>query len=962
VPGVATVGMPDSPAPADLRAEDATTPLAVGVDRPRLSWRFDGPEPRVQAGYRVLVATTPDRLTPGDADVWDSGAVAARHQRVAYGGPALDPCERYHWAVRAWSDGGDAPAGEPAGAPGPWARSWFETGPESFDAAWLADPAADDGLDGGEASPAPYFRREFEVDAPEQIERARLYLCTAGYHDPHLNGERLDAVLDPGASDYEERVLSAAFDVTDRIEPENALGVALGRARFADPTVDTWNWHEAPWHEDGPRFLARLDLHREDGSVRRLRTDESWHLGHGGTRFDSIFEGERFDAREEPEGWTTAGFDDDGWDDPAVVDGPDGEPAPQTCPPVCVVRSFAPAGVERVDEDTDVFDVGEMVAGWATLSVDAPPGTELRITYGERRREDGTVEPRDVYRGEHVRPFVEGRLQTDTYVCAGGSESEKWTPRFSYRGFRYVQVRGVPEPPSVEDLTVRVAHTDVHAGGADGSAPGVGGSRDGAGPAPGTTGPSAGEAAAAGAGTGFTCSEPLIERIRGNCRRALVNNFHSIPTDTPTFEKNGWTGDALVSAEAALYEFDAVRFYRKWLDDVADAQLPSGEIPVIAPTSDWGYSEGGQFAESGTGGRLTPVWDTAYVSIPWWLYRYCGDRATLARHYDGMVALFEFIADRAGGDIIHTGHGDHLAPEHDRDETPPEGPGICSTAYYYGMAETLGRAAAELGREADADRFDRRRKEIAAAFERAFFDADCGVYRTSPDDGYRQTSNALPLSFGLVPDSHLEDVLAGLVENVREVHDGHLDTGVVGTKHLFRTLTDHGHVDLAYEAATRRTYPSYGQWIEWGATALYEWWEAHSRSRDHHMYASVDDWFHGRLAGVTPATPGFETARVRPYPPADLDAAATTVETPRGQVRAGWERTGDGLRLDVGVPPNARAQVHLPGSPDAAEVIDAPAGAEAAPGGTVGGRPAYAVGTGEWSFAVVDPEPYPGRD
>ena len=914
-------------APTDLRTDDARAPLGVET-RPTLRWRFDAHRPREQRAYRVCIASTADRL-PDEADVWDSGLVESSATSVRYDGPPLDARERYHWAVRVWDENGE---------PSPWSVSWWEMGMcGDWSAAWIATGEGADGLGGGETSPAPYFRRE--IDIGRGVERARLYVAGAGYHDVRLNGERVgrssgsrpsetseidhengrigDRVLDPGASDYAERVRYATFDVTDPLDDgTNALAIACGRARYADPVETVWRWHDAPWHSAEPHLIAQLELRLADGTTRRIGTDETWRAGEGGTRRDSLFEGEVYDARAEPMGWTEPGFDDTGWQRATVVDGPDGTLSSQAVQPIEVRRRFRPKSVERVD-DAFVFDAGEMVVGWAELRVEGARGTAVELAYGERRRENGRVDVRDLWAGEFPREFVDGDLQTDRYVLAGDG-IETWRPRFSYRGFRYIEVRGYPGEPTCADLTIEVVHTAVDR----------------------TT-------------SEFRCDDDLVERIHANSRRALVNNFHSIPTDTPMYEKNGWTGDALVTAEAALYEFDAVRFYRKWLDDVADAQLDSGEIPRIVPTSDWGYVEGGQFENDF---EPSPVWDAAFLYVPWWLYQYAGDETALECHYEGMKRLLAFHRERADGNVIRAGHGDHLAPEHDRDhEFTPEGPAITSTAYYAGMADVLSEVAGVLGHTDDAAAFETRSAKIATAFDRAFFDPGSGVYSTGECPEYRQASNVLPLAFGLVPDEHEATVLDGLVANIRNEHDGHLDTGVVGTKHLFPTLTAYGHVDLAYEVATRTTYPSYGAWIERGATALYEFWEPHSRSRDHHMYASIVDWFYGHLVGIAPAAPGFETVRVKPHPPSDLDRAAAEVETVRGTVAAGWERSSDGSVLSVSVPANTEAVVHVPGSdPETVGITSGSAShASASFEGVRDDRPLYAVGSGEWTFVAA---------
>jgi len=858
---------PDA-SPHDLRTERRPTPLGVAPDEPRFGWRVpDGASD--QTAYRLRVGTDPAAL-PDRGDVWESGVVAAGGSvTVPYAGPSLAPRTRYHWTVRVrdgdgeWSD---------------WSEpTWFETGVADWTGEWLAPAGA---AYETAPAPAPVFRTTFDLDAA--VVSARLHVAAGGSCVPRVNGDRVtDRVLDPAGTDYEERVLYATYDVTDHLSAgENGIAVTCGRGRYAMTTETVWGWHDTPWQRDHPELRLELAVTLADGAEVTVATDGSWRVGPSATRFDSLYSGELYDARE-ADAWSRPETEARDWPRADVADGPDGDLVPQTVQPIEPVRTVAPETVTELDLDGDaggsVVDFGEMIAGWTRLSVDVPAGTEITLVHGEKLHEDGTV---DVDQGH-----CEEQLQTDRYVAAGGEES--WEPRFSYRGFRYVQVEGLPETASLDGdgdtLTAVVAHSRVDAG----------------------------------SESGFECSNDLLTAIHGNTRRALLNNHHGIPTDTPTYEKNGWTGDAQLTAEAALYEFEMAPFYRKWLADFADAQRETGEVPPIVPTSDWGYSDAPH-----DGGILSPnpAWDAAYVLLPWWTYRYCGDAAVLAEQFEGMKRLVRFLGRYAEDGIVDEGLGDWLAPgpgpgDGESRSIPPEGPALTSSAYYYRLAEVVGAAADALGREDDAAAFSGLAARISDAINRRFLDADAGVYATGEADEYRQTSNVVPLAFGVVPDEHREAVVDALVADVRDVHDGHPNTGILGTKHLLPVLTEAGHVDLAHEVATATSYPSWGHWIVAAdATSLYEAWELSSRSRNHHMFGTIDEWFYSHLAGIRPAEPGFESVVVEPHVPGDLESVSATVDTVRGPVEVDWEQTADGLRLGVEIPPNADGVVRAPGT------------------------------------------------
>jgi alpha-L-rhamnosidase len=896
------------PAPRTLRTESARDPLAVDADEPRFSWRVPDAVGR-QTAYRIRVARDPDDL---DADpLWDSEWVERReHALVPYEGPALAAGARYHWTVRIRGPDGESSArADPAR---------FETAPEEWDADWIAPADADTDADreaapDSDPAPAPAFRTEFELAAAPA--RARLYVAGAGNYECELNSERVgDAVLDTGPTDYEERVLYATHDVTDHLGAgANAVGAVLGRERYALTTENTWGWHDPPWRADRPHLRLRIDVEYPDGTTETVASGSDWRVADSPTRFDSLYEGERYDARETLGAWTEPGCADGDWERASVVDGPDGDLTPQRVQPMRVVDAFEPEAVSEPVDGTYVFDFGVMTAGWTELAVaaDWPTGTEIRLTHGEKRHEDGTVDVEQ--------DLIDARIQTDTYVCAGeGGEDETWEPRFSYKGFRYVQVEGLPEShdPDASLLTAKEFHTTVEDG----------------------------------AGSEWESSNDLLNRIHANTRRALLNNHHSIPTDTPVYEKNGWTGDAQLTAETALYNFDMVRFYRKWLADFADAQRANGEVPPIVPTSDWGYTDSRfeGFEEP------IPAWDAAYVLMPWWTYRYCGDRRLLETHYEGMTSLVDFhgeyagAGERADDHVLDIGLGDWVAPGRGEIRSlPPEGQGITGTAYYHAMADAVAAAAGALGREADREAYASLAADVGTALNREFLDEATGVYATGETDEYRQTSNVLPLAFGLVPDEHRGAVVDNLVENVVETHDGHLDTGILGTKYLLPVLTEHGHVDVAYTVATQRDYPSWGRWIEDGATALYEHWEPDARTRDHHMFGTVDEWFYKHLAGIRPSAPGFAEATVEPYVPDTLDRVAATVDTVHGDLGVAWETAGDeALSLTVDIPPGIDAVIRVP---RLGEDLRPPDGVDVE---RTGDRWGCLVGPGEWSFAV----------
>jgi alpha-L-rhamnosidase len=870
-----------------LTVEYADEPLGLDVERPRFGWRLE--RDALQRAYQVQVASSEHALRSGRPDVWDSGRVESRDSaQVAYAGPPLEPATTYHWRVRVWT-------GDRASS---WRTSEWETGLLGEagwrGARWIGRDAA---------GPAPLLRRELRLDEP--VRSARLYISGLGHYEARINGLRVgDQVLDPGHTDYDDSVLYATHDVTRLLRRgANAVAVELGTGWYDVLTGNVWDWHRAPW-KDHPKLRALLVVTHADGSQTTVGSDGSWRTAEGPTRFDSVYAGETYDARAERPGWDRPGFDASGWDAAALVDAPAGELRGQAHEPIRVTETVRPVAVSEPRPGVYVFDMGVQISGWSRLRVRGPAGTEVELFHGERLDEDGLV---TIPQYQIFHQLDQG--QTDRYVLSGDGE-EVWEPRFTYKGFRYVQVTGLPGRPRHDTVVGRRVHNDVRSIGS------------------------------------FESGAPLLDRIRGNVRRALLNNHHHVPTDTPVYEKNGWTGDAQLTATTSAYEFDMPRFHTKWLTDIAESQLGDGEISDIVPTPGWSY-EGAPGWDAVHG--PTPGWDAAYVLIPWWMYQHQGDRRILERHFAGMRRYFDWLTSYADGHVLDVGLGDWVAPGGD----PPEGPVLSSTAHSHLFATTLAQIADVLGDPAAAAAYRARAAEIRAAFDRAFWDEQAGFYRTRGypgySDEYRQTSNVLAVAFGLVPEDRVQDVVDRLAADVR-ARGMHLDTGILGTRYLLPVLSEHGHADVAFAVATQRTYPSWGHWLERGQTALQEHWEDDTRSLNHHMFGSIGHWLYADLAGLAPAEPGWATVRVRPHVPAQLDHARASTETARGRAASSWRRAGGRFELAAEIPPNATGEIHVPLLGRTPGDVSAPRGARFT--GASDGFAVYDVGPGRWRFTV----------
>jgi len=699
----------------------------------------------------------------------------------------------------------------------------------------------------GPILPAPLFRSGFDVQGV--VRCARLMMCGLGYYELYLNGRKVgDHVLDPTVTQYDRRVRYVTHSVETYLRPgENAVGVMLGNGWYNCHTPEVWHFDKASWR-DYPKLLLQLELTFEDGHKMIFCSGPQWKVADGPILFDSLRNGETYDARLERAGWTLPDYDDSDWAPAGLVSGPGGILQEQLAPPCKVMETLEPRLVRELRPGVAVFDFGRNIVGWAQLRVSGAAGTEIVLRYGERLAEDGSVDQKHI--GMYLRG---GDCQTDRYILKGGGP-EQWEPHFTYHGFQYVQVEGLPETPSHDNLRGRVVYTAFEQIGT------------------------------------FSCSNENLNRLQECTAAAYCGNFVGIPTDCPHREKNGWTGDAHLAAETGLMNFSAASAYREWLETMADTQRPSGQLPAIIPSTGWGFN--------GTG----PAWDSAFILIPWYLYLYTGDIRCIEQHYGAMKRYVDYCTSLSNGGILSFGLGDwcHVDSKRMVERDLPV------TAYYYTDTLLISRFAGLLHRPDDQQVYARLAMMIREAFNRRFYKGD-GIYAKG-----EQTAMGCALQHGLVEEGEKSMVVSRLAEAVIANHY-RPDFGILGAKFVPRALSDNGHADLAYRLITQPEYPGWVHWLSQGATTLWEDWAGVS-SRNHIMFGDISAWMFQYLAGIQPDpdTPGFKHFIVSPHFPEGLDWVKAEYALPFGRIKASWKRSPQGVSLDLYVPDNTTAKLVMP--------------------------------------------------
>jgi len=885
--------------PKKLRTAYHEAPLGLESDEVRFSWQLLAKTRGAhQKAWQIQVALEGNF----DRPCWDSGKVEGPEQlHIEYAGDSLEAHGRYQWKVRSWDDGEQV---------SDWSEvAHFAMGvldqQEWKRAKWMRHFQEN-------LRASPHLRREFKA---ESIVDARLYCTAKGLIHLEMNGQECsDQRLLPGWTDYSIRVPSHCWDVTKLLrEGDNVLGCVL---------ADGWYKGDIGWSRKAQvwgaqiKALIMLRLERADGSIEWVCSDKDWESAPGPTLSSCMLDGENYDANQELTGWSEPKFKKmTPWYEVKCQGLGNERIQRHVGSPVRAYHEFEPIEIWEPGPGRWIFNLGQNFAGHARLKINVPAGTVIRLRFAE------VLTPKREIYVDNLRTA----LATDLYTAKGDGE-EVWEPKFTFHGFQYVEISGLPYEPSKETITGVVVGSDC---------------------------PSVGE---------IRCSEPMVEKLASNAVWTQRANYIDVPTDCPQRdERLGWTGDAQAYIRTAIAFHDIGAFYAKWLQDLEDACTEDGRAPQVAPLGN---------SESGT--RLTgyaeAAWGDATTICPTWIQRCYGDRKVLEKHYGMMTRYVDFYRRtcvthrkvRYGLPSYSVDGKDVGHPTLFRDwlhVASPTAHEIIRTAFYAYSTQLCAEAAKLLGKDEDAQNFENEWQEIRADFQKEFLQSDgrlLGVTQTVES----QTGYLLALHFDLLEEDQRQKAVDYLVADI-EAHDWHLTTGFVGLPYLLPVLSRFGRTDVCYRLLMNRTYPSWGYEIEHGATSIWERWNGYHHEKgpgdpnmnsySHYAYGAVCEWLFSDMAGIELLEEGFSKVRIRPRLGGGLTYAGATYDSIRGPIRSDWKLKGDILELEVEIPGGVEGEVHLP-TADPLSVTEGGEATESSVGNEEGYR-VVKVGAGSYRFS-----------
>lgn len=836
----------------ELRCQSANNPVGISMEHPVFSWISESSERgQKQTAYQIIVADNNEDISKNRGNIWDSGKVdSGLSNAVSYQGTNLLSNHYYYWKVKVWDN---------LGNPGEFSKAaTFLTSiidSMLWQAQWIGEGSGKDpqniqrfydrpvkGDSGKYQENSLLLRKKYHFSKP--VAKAILHICGLGLYELTINGEVIgNKVLNPAKTNYNKIVLYDTYEVTKFLKNgENVLGVMLGNGWF-NPIPKWWSWRMQWFGEK--RAMIQMYVTYGDGSSELVSTDNTWKIAEGPVRKHCIYDGEIYDATKEIKGWNKPGFDDAAWTSAKIINPPHGKLTAQIMPAIKRIEKFKPLSVTYPESNVSLVDFGQNFSGWVHIRLRGAKGDSIHFRYAEDVK-NGKLDPTT----NHL------ALVKDTYI-AKGENKETYEPRFTYHGFQYIEISGLNYKLLPEDIEGIVVHSSVEPSGT------------------------------------FECSSAEINKIHKAVVWSQRANLMGYPTDCPQREERlGWMGDAHVTAEEAIYNFDMNLFYCKWLNDIKVNQEPGGDIPFIAPRP---ISEGPAVA-----------WSSGFHLITWYHYLYYGDVKILSDNFESMKRYVNFLSTLANDYILPTDkYGDWVALSAGWKRGLPLS---ASTGYYYYITTILSRTSRILGFNNDAKIYGELAENIKLAYNKRFYNAESKNY----DDG-SQFANSFALFLKLVPENEKKGVIDNLINDIVKINNGHLTTGILGTKYMLELLSEEGRSDIAWLLATQNSYPGWLNMLGNRNTFSEHWIEKGMNSHNHVMFGSIDSWFYKILGGiqVDENGPGFGNIILKPYMPANLTWVKASVRTVKGLVRLDWTSNQQNYKLNVQVPVGSDATVYI---------------------------------------------------
>ncbi len=886
--------------PAALTCEYTINPLGIDTKAPRLSWNFNSTERnQFQSAYEIIVSDNINDIDKANGNSWSSGKInSTENIQVAYAGKGLQSFTRYYWKVKVYNQ---------QGLGSEWsAAAWFETAllsASEWKAQWISDGSRNPAKDEDYYAPdrMPLLRKSF--NANKKIATARLYISGVGYYEAYLNTQKIsDNMLDPGFTTYRKQVLYVVHDITALLKKgNNTAGIMLGSGWWNPlPFKFFGRWDLRNYQQTGrPCVKAEIHLRYTDGSSEIIATDSSWQTAPGPIIQNNVYIGEHYDARLEQKNWCGNNAEKANWKNAVPVPGPDGMLVTQMQPPIRVTRKIIPVAIWEYKPGIFIADMGQNFAGVAGIKAQGPAGSTIVLRYGEALFEDGslnamTTAATQIKKGGIPAPAgaPESLWQEDRYTLKGGGV-EDWHPRFTFHGFRYVEITGWPGRPTVNDIEGLRMNTDLQ--------------QDGA----------------------FTCSDTLFNKLHNAIQWTFLSNVFSVQSDCPGREKMGYGADIAVTAGAYMYNYNMGNFYTKTVTDYANEQQPDGGITEIAPYTG--------IADRGYGGESGPLgWDLAFPYVQQQLYDMYGDKRIIENNYTAFTKQLSFLLSKARDHIFYWDISDHEALD-------PKPEALTATAFYYQHVLLGARFAGIMGKTADSIKYASLAKQIKSAIIGKFLVPGTGRF-----DNGTESAQLFALWYGLSPEKDL--TLRVLLQEFAR-HNWHVSTGIFSTKMLFDVLRENDMNEEACRIARQQDFPGWINMLNHGATTLWERWDLPGTvySLNHPMFGSIDEWFYRSLAGINAAAPGFRKIIIKPQPAGDIVWAKGSYRSVRGLIKSEWKKDAKQFLLQVSIPANTSAEVFIPAT---ATSVVRESGQPVAVSRFEKGYAVIAIGSGNYSFSA----------